>query len=123
MTWRPEYAVFLAPVVVIAIVLVGFFALANVRSGGAEAPTAGLTATAALQSPEGASVGTVTFRQAASGVLVMADTVPCGNASGKPEAARPEACFADFALNNGCCSMAVCFGGSPELSYTEQQCG
>ena len=73
MRWRPEFAIFLAPVAIIAILVVGAIILANARSGGDEAPTVGLTATAALVSPDGASVGDVTFRQAASGVLIMAN--------------------------------------------------
>ena len=73
MTRRPEWAIFLAPVVIIVIIIVGVVALLNVRSSDAYEPTVDLTATAALESPEGASMGAVTFRQAASGVLVMAD--------------------------------------------------
>ena len=73
MRLRPELAIFLVPAVLVLLLLVGAFALAEVRSAGAEEPTVGLTATATLQSPEGAPVGTVSFRQAATGVLIMAD--------------------------------------------------
>ena len=73
MNWRPELAYYLAPVVIIAIIVVGVLALVDVRSSRSEAPTVGLTATATLESPEGASMGTVTFQQSAIGVLVMAE--------------------------------------------------
>lgn len=73
MTWKPELAIFLLPAVLVLLLLLGAFFLAGVRSGGEEDRTVGLTATAALHSPDGASVGTVTFRQAATGVLIMAD--------------------------------------------------
>ena len=73
MTWRPEFAIFLAPLFILVVIVVGVFVLIDVRSGGEEAPTVGLTATAALESPEGAAIGAVTFRQVASGVLVMVE--------------------------------------------------
>ena len=72
MNWRPELAYYLAPVVIIVILLIGAIALLDIRSGEEE-PTVGLTAMATLESPEGVSVGAVAFRQAASGVLIMAE--------------------------------------------------
>ena len=56
----------------------------------------GLTATAALQSPDGVPMGTVAFRQAASGVLIMAEVnglTPGGHAFIIHEAG---ACTPDF---------------------------
>ena len=69
-TARLSLVIFLLPVVIIAIAVI-FLLL--VRSGGAPEPTVGLTAAAELESPGGDSIGTVTFRQAATGVLVMAE--------------------------------------------------
>ena len=60
----------LAPVM---IVLVAGVILLLLRSGGEEERTPGLTAEAALASPSGDAMGTVEFRQTASGVLVIAD--------------------------------------------------
>lgn len=96
MTWRREWAIFLAPVVILVIIIVGVFALLNVRSSEAYEPTIGLTATATLESPAGMSMGAVTFRQGASGVLVMADVkglTPGGHAFIIHEAG---ACTPDF---------------------------
>ena len=59
-------------VTVVLIIVVGLVFL-NLRTHEEEQITVGLTATAALQSPSGAPVGNVEFRQAALGVLVMAD--------------------------------------------------
>ncbi len=73
MFWRREMTILLAPLAVIAIVVAGILVLLNFRSGEASEPTPGLTAAAALISPDGASIGTVAFRQTATGVLVMAD--------------------------------------------------
>ena len=70
MAGRLYWAILLAPVAVA--VVIGLFLLA-VRAGGAVEPDVGLTAEAALESPDGDSMGTVAFRQAAAGVLVMAD--------------------------------------------------
>ncbi len=70
MTWRPYLAILLVPAVVIAIAVL---LLLNLRPGQAAQPTVGLTAAAALASPGGESMGTVTFRQAATGVLVVAE--------------------------------------------------
>ena len=70
MTGRLYWAILLIPVAIV--VVVGVFLL-TVRTGGAAEPTVGLTAAATLESPEGDSLGTVAFRQAATGVLVMAD--------------------------------------------------
>ena len=69
MTGRLGLVVFLIPLVVI----LGGVVLLIARSGEAAQPTVGLTAVAELKSPEGDFMGTVTFRQAANGVLVMAD--------------------------------------------------
>ena len=60
-------AVAALPLVIIIVVL------SVVRCGGEHEPTVGLTAEAALTSPDGAAIGTVTFLQTASGVLIMAD--------------------------------------------------
>ena len=68
---RTMLIIFLWPAVILAIIIVGGLALLIVRSGGQ--PEVGLTAAAALESPDGDSMGTVTFRQAEAGVLVMAD--------------------------------------------------
>ena len=70
MTGRLYLAILLVPIAVIIFAIVFFL---TVQSGGAFQPTAGLTAAATLQSPDGDAMGTVTFRQAAAGVLVMAD--------------------------------------------------
>ncbi len=60
-------AVAASPLVIIIVIL------AFVRCGDEFEPTVGLTAEAALASPDGADIGTVTFRQTANGVLIMAD--------------------------------------------------
>ena len=60
-------AVALAPLVVLVVVL------SLVRCNGEHDPTVGLTAEAELVSPDGAAIGTVTFLQSASGVLIMAE--------------------------------------------------
>ena len=73
MTGRRELAIFLVPAAVLVLVVVGVVALLIVRSSEAAQPTVGLTAAATLESPDGEYMGTVTFRQAASGVLIMAD--------------------------------------------------
>ena len=73
MAVRRELAVFLLPAVVLVLIVVGVVALLIVRSGAEDQYTVGLTAAAALESPAGEHMGTVTFRQAASGVLIMAD--------------------------------------------------
>ena len=70
MTARLNLLFLALPIVVI--IIVGIFLLV-VRSGEAAQPTVGLTAAAELQSPGGESIGTVTFRQATTGVLVMAE--------------------------------------------------
>ena len=69
MTRRFDLAILLVPIAII--VIVALFVLI-VRPGEAAGRTVGLTATAALESPDGASMGAVTFRQVATGVLVMA---------------------------------------------------
>ena len=73
MAGRRELAILLVPAVIMVITIVGILAFLIFRAGEEAPPTVGLTAEAALQSPDGDSMGTVTFRQAASGVLVMAD--------------------------------------------------
>ncbi len=70
MTRRFDLAILLVPIAIIVIAAV--FVLV-VRPGAAPQPTVGLTAAATLQSPDGDAMGTVTFRQVATGVLVMAD--------------------------------------------------
>ena len=70
MVRRPELLILIVPAVII---VVGAVALLIARSGEAPQPEVGLTAEAALESPDGDPMGTVTFLQAASGVLIMAD--------------------------------------------------
>ncbi|MDE2837162.1 MAG: superoxide dismutase family protein [Chloroflexota bacterium] len=72
MAGRWYLAVFLVPAAII-VAIVGIFVLLTFRSEEAAQPQVGLTAEAALESPSGGSMGTVTFRQASSGVLIMAD--------------------------------------------------
>ena len=70
MTGKLVLVVFLSPVVVILVVgLILLFA----RLSGSDELTIGLTAEAAMMSPEGNEIGTVTFLQTAGGVLIMAD--------------------------------------------------
>ena len=62
----------------VAITLVGFVLAAVLgllisRCGGADEPPVGLIAAAALTSPSGESIGTVTFTQAETGVLIQAE--------------------------------------------------
>ena len=57
----------------VMLVLVAGLILLVFRSGGHAERTVGLTAAAELESAGGDSIGTVTFLQAASGVLVMAE--------------------------------------------------
>ena len=73
MAKRPEIAILLVPAVIMVIAIVGILAFLIFRAGEAAPPKVGLTAEAALGSPSGDSMGTVTFRQTASGVLIMAD--------------------------------------------------
>ena len=73
MARRRELAILLVPAVVMVITIVGILAFLIFRAGEPTPPKVGLTAEAALESPDGDSMGTVTFRQAASGVLIMAD--------------------------------------------------
>ncbi len=73
MAKRPEMAILLVPAVIMVIAIVGILAFLIFRAGESASPRVGLTAEAVLESPSGASIGTVKFRQAASGVLVMAD--------------------------------------------------
>ena len=73
MIGRLEPRTLIVPAVIIVIIVAGALALLALRSGGEAEPEVGLTAEAALVSPSGASMGTVTFRQTATGVLIMAD--------------------------------------------------
>jgi len=70
---RWEFAIFVVPAVIVTVIVIGIFTLLTARSGEAAEPEVGLTAEAVLESPSGDLVGTVKFRQASSGVLVMAD--------------------------------------------------
>ena len=70
MTTRLNLVLFLLPMV---IVIVAGSVLLVIRSREVAQPTVGLTAVAALESPDGDSMGTVTFLQAATSVLVMAE--------------------------------------------------
>ena len=73
MTVRVGLATFLVPIVIVAIIAAAGIPLFIVRSGEATQPVVGLTAEATLESPSGDYVGTVSFRQSATGVLVMAE--------------------------------------------------
>ncbi len=73
MARRRELAILLVPALIMVIAIVGILAFLIFRAGDEAPPTVGLTAEAALESPSGDPIGTVTFRQAASGVLIMAD--------------------------------------------------
>lgn len=73
MTDRWMLAIVLVPAVAVAVIAIGIFVLLTIGSGEAAQPEVGLTAEAALESPSGDPMGTVTFRQASSGVLIMAD--------------------------------------------------
>ena len=73
MSRRLSIIMLLVPVVVIAVIVLGALPIVINRSGEATEPTVGLTAAATLESPEGEFMGTVKFRQAASGVLIMAE--------------------------------------------------
>ncbi len=66
----PLVVLALSPLVIVIAVGLMLFV---VRTGGEHEPTPGLTAEATLASPHGETVGTVRFRQTASGVLVIAD--------------------------------------------------
>ena len=66
-------SILLVPGAIVVLVVAGGLALLVDRSGEAAQPEVGLTAEAALASPSGDVMGTVAFRQAATGVLVMAD--------------------------------------------------
>ena len=65
--------ILLVPGVIWLVVMAGALALLIGRSGEAAQPEVGLTAEAVLASSDGGAMGTVAFRQAATGVLVMAD--------------------------------------------------
>lgn len=65
--------IILIPVAVIAIVVIGGFIFLSGGSEEEDERTVGLTAEAELMSPTGDLMGTVKFRQAATGVLIMAE--------------------------------------------------
>ena len=97
MTRKLEMAALLALAVIVPVALVVGLAFLILRPGAEAQPEVGLTAEAALKSPSGVSMGTVAFRQAASGVLVMADVkglAPGGHAFIIHEVG---ACTGDFA--------------------------
>ena len=73
MTWRLERVILIVPVFIILVVMFGVLIIPEIRAGESAEPKVGLTAEADLASPDGDSIGTVTFLQAASGVLIMAD--------------------------------------------------
>ena len=90
---RLELAIVLIPLVII---IAGGVAVFLVRSGEADEPEVGLTASAELLSPSGDSIGTVKFLQAATGVLIMAEVrglTPGGHAFTIHESG---ACTPDF---------------------------
>ena len=65
--------VLIGPLLILAVIVAGGLALVIIRSGEAAELRVGSIASATLESPDGELMGTVTFRQVASGVLVMAD--------------------------------------------------
>lgn len=71
---RFDRAILIAvPLVPVAIILaLGVFFIAT-RSGETHQPTPDLTAEAVLESPSGDHLGTITFRQTTTGVLIMAE--------------------------------------------------
>ena len=73
MPWKPEQVFLAGSVVVVVLIIVVGIVFLNLRTREEDQITVGLTATASLQSPSGDLVGNVEFRQAAIGVLVMAD--------------------------------------------------
>ena len=70
MTRRLPPVVYLSPPVIALVVALALFI---VRCVEADEPTVGLTAEAVLVSQDGGASGIVTFRQTATGVLIMAD--------------------------------------------------
>ena len=73
MAWRLGFATLLVPGIIIVIVAMGGIFLQDSRSGEATQPSIGITAEAVLESPSGDPMGTVTLRQGAAGVLIMAE--------------------------------------------------
>ena len=73
MAWKLGFATLLVPGIIIVIVAMGVIFLQNSRSGEATQPSIGVTAEAVLESPSGEFLGTATFRQGATGVLIMAE--------------------------------------------------
>ena len=73
MPGRWQLAIFVVPTAIVTAIVIGIFILLTAGSGEPAQPEVGLTAKAALESPSGSSMGNVTFRQASTGVLIMAD--------------------------------------------------
>ena len=73
MSLKPEQVFLAGSVVTVVLIIVVGIVFLNLRTREEDQITVGLTATASLQSPNGDPVGNVEFRQAALGVLVMAD--------------------------------------------------
>ncbi len=73
MIGKLDLRIFIVPAVIIVLIVAGVLVLLALRSDEEAQPEVGLTAEAALVSPSGDAMGTVTFRQAATGVLIMAD--------------------------------------------------
>ncbi len=73
MTIRLESAPLIMSAILVAVILVGGVVLLVLRQDTEAQPEIGLTAEAVLESPSGESVGSVEFRQAASGVLILAE--------------------------------------------------
>ena len=83
MSDRLNLVTFVVPVAIIILMAVAIVPLLFSRSGEATQPVVGLTAEAILESPSGDFMGTVKFRQASAGVLIMAevgDLPPGGHA-------------------------------------------
>ena len=68
-----EGAFLIVPAAIVAAIIIGVFALGALGSDGSAEPEVGLEARAVLASSSGDPMGTVTFRQASAGVLIMAD--------------------------------------------------
>ncbi|MDE2778325.1 MAG: superoxide dismutase family protein [Chloroflexota bacterium] len=83
MSDRLNLVTFVVPAAIIILMAVAIVPLLFSRSGEATQPVVGLTAEATLESPSGDFMGTVKFRQASAGVLIMAevgDLPPGGHA-------------------------------------------
>ena len=73
MSWRLGFVTLLVPGIIIFIVAMGAIFLQQLRSGEATQRSVGIAAEAVLKSPSGELLGTATFRQGATGVLIMAE--------------------------------------------------